>query len=126
MPAKFPKPCRKTNCPNVTTERAGYCSDHMATENTWNKWQQIKGNVTQRGYGHRWRKIRTLIIERDSGLCQQCIRNGRVTAGLDVDHILPKSQGGSDNYVNLELLCRACHNIKTAGGGVKSLQPTGK
>jgi 5-methylcytosine-specific restriction endonuclease McrA len=29
-----------------------------------------------------------------------------------VDHVVPKSKGGSDNFDNLQLLCRKCNNDK--------------
>ena len=31
-----------------------------------------------------------------------------------VDHIIPKKEGGPDTYVNLRLLCRSCHDQKSA------------
>jgi RNA-directed DNA polymerase len=33
---------------------------------------------------------------------------------MEVDHILPKSQGGKSDYSNLQLLHRHCHDTKTA------------
>jgi RNA-directed DNA polymerase len=33
---------------------------------------------------------------------------------MEVDHILPKSQGGNGDYSNLQLLHRHCHDNKTA------------
>jgi 5-methylcytosine-specific restriction endonuclease McrA len=32
---------------------------------------------------------------------------------LDVDHIVPRSRGGTDNIENLQTLCRNCHRRKT-------------
>lgn len=31
----------------------------------------------------------------------------------DVDHILPKRRGGTDQESNLQSLCSTCHNRKT-------------
>jgi RNA-directed DNA polymerase len=36
---------------------------------------------------------------------------------MEVDHIIPRSQGGSDRYWNLQLLHRHCHDLKTAKDG---------
>lgn len=36
------------------------------------------------------------------------------TTNLEVDHMLPLSKGGSNEYDNLWLLCRECHKDKTA------------
>jgi RNA-directed DNA polymerase len=33
---------------------------------------------------------------------------------MEIDHKLPKSQGGSHSHKNLELLHRHCHDVKTA------------
>ncbi|MFO7092573.1 HNH endonuclease, partial [Limnospira platensis] len=33
---------------------------------------------------------------------------------IEVDHIVPRSQGGKDEYKNLQLLHRHCHDDKTA------------
>ena len=46
-------------------------------------------------------------------LCQECLRHGRFVTGNDVDHIVPKALGGSDDMDNLQTLCRACHKQKT-------------
>jgi RNA-directed DNA polymerase len=32
---------------------------------------------------------------------------------MEVDHIIPKSKGGKDEYSNLQLLHRQCHVEKT-------------
>jgi len=81
------------------------------------KWQrstkQQGKTTTERGYGAAWRKIRAPIIKRDDGLCQRCLRYGRVTAFFAVDHVIPKSKGGSDYEDNLECICKQCHKIKT-------------
>lgn len=56
---------------------------------------------------------RNRIRERDSGLCQACKREGKVTIGVDVDHIKPLWAGGSDEDDNKELLCLSHHQEKT-------------
>ncbi|MFO7092648.1 HNH endonuclease, partial [Limnospira platensis] len=33
---------------------------------------------------------------------------------IEIDHIVPRSQGGKDDYKNLQLLHRHCHDDKTA------------
>ena len=48
------------------------------------------------------------IIERDGNKCKRC--------GLkwnQIDHIQPKSAGGSNKLENLQLLCTKCHEKKT-------------
>jgi len=110
MPARSLTPCRE--CKQLTRNQHGLCDAHKHV--TWERFQRIKGNVTQRGYGHHWRILRTRILERDNGLCVECRRNGHVTTAIQVDHIVPKDQGGTDDHDNLQSLCKPCHASKTA------------
>lgn len=64
-----------------------------------------------------WKGVndRNRIRARDCGLCQECRRQGRVSAGTVVDHIVPLWKGGSDEDSNKELLCQTpCHDAKSA------------
>ena len=38
----------------------------------------------------------------------------RVASFMHVDHILPRSKGGSDDDFNLQTLCRSCNLHKSA------------
>ena len=62
----------------------------------------------QRGYDRRWQAIRAAILA-DHPLCAECS-----ALATDVDHIVPRRQGGSDHESNLQALCHACHGRKTA------------
>jgi len=75
---------------------------------------QARGTAEQRGYGSEWKRLRKLVIKRDKYQCQECRRQGRVTPGQDVDHIVNKAQGGTDALDNLQYLCGPCHKEKTA------------
>ncbi|MBQ2263252.1 MAG: HNH endonuclease [Loktanella sp.] len=77
-------------------------------------WQGDRGTRHQRGYGHRWVKLRDTILQRDGHLCIPCLHNGRPTPAKQVDHITPKSQGGTDEHDNLQSICVDCHKAKTA------------
>lgn len=114
MPARIPRPCRKSGCAGKTTDRSGYCDDHQKTEGSWNQWQKAKGNTTQRGYGHDWQKIRQRVIERDNNLCQPCMAAGRLRNADAVDHIKAKAHGGTNAMSNLQAICNECHKGKTA------------
>ena len=108
-------PCRAYGCPNVVRSRLqkGYCDEHADKRTGWAKTQERKGNTTERGYGHAWRKLRAQVLERDGYLCQACKAKGRITPATDVDHIVNKASGGTDDIDNLQALCRACHKAKT-------------
>jgi 5-methylcytosine-specific restriction endonuclease McrA len=63
----------------------------------------------QRGYGKEWKRIRRLVR---ADACERC----GVASDLTVDHVVPRSMGGSDDVSNLRTLCRSCHAVI----GVKS------
>lgn len=79
-------------------------------------WQPdtLRGNRHQRGYGTTWERLRVAILERDSYLCQACLRTGRVTPATQVDHVIPKAHGGTDDECNLSSICAPCHRYKTS------------
>jgi 5-methylcytosine-specific restriction enzyme A len=76
------------------------------------KWQG-KASRHERGYGTAWNKIRNAVMQRDQHLCQPCLMMGRPTPAREVDHIIPKSQGGTDDMDNLQCICTECHKDKT-------------
>ncbi len=64
---------------------------------------------TGRG-GRPWRRLKEKIQLRDNWTCQHC---RRVTAQLELDHIVNVAQGGTDDESNLQSLCPPCHKDKT-------------
>ena len=75
--------------------------------------EQKKGNRHARGYGAAWSRLRRRIMERDSMLCQPCKSAGRISGATQVDHIVSKAQGGTDDPDNLQAICDSCHKAKT-------------
>jgi 5-methylcytosine-specific restriction endonuclease McrA len=59
-----------------------------------------------------WRARRMRILTRDAFRCRSC---GRVASGhnVNVDHVVPLADGGTDDDDNLQTLCRSCHGRKT-------------
>ena len=57
----------------------------------------------------KWRRRETII--RDEYTCQKCgVKGGpKGDASLEVHHITPVSEGGSDDLDNLKTLCADCH-----------------
>lgn len=66
-----------------------------------------------RGYGTAWDKVRALALQRDRHLCIPCLAGGRPTPATQVDHIMPKAKGGTDDLANLQSICTPCHEAKT-------------
>lgn len=63
-----------------------------------------------------------MVLMRDGGLCQPCRRDGRVTPATEVDHIVPKAEGGTDSHDNLQAICTACHREKTQQEATRARQ----
>ena len=57
--------------------------------------------------------LRKSILARDCELCQVCFAAGRVTLAREVDHIVSKEMGGSNDPSNLQSICKPCHQLKT-------------
>jgi len=55
---------------------------------------------------------KSFLYEIQLGKCQKC-HKGFAKNVLTVDHIKPKSIGGNNSLLNLQLLCFKCHNQKT-------------
>ncbi|BAZ36735.1 reverse transcriptase [Calothrix sp. NIES-4101] len=54
------------------------------------------------------------LLKWQKGKCAHCGLFFRENDVMEIDHIIPKSQGGKDEYKNWQLLHRHCHDTKTA------------
>ena len=116
MPQAPKHPCAHPSCGALTNGR--YCPAHHQDKSNYRHTK----TAAQRGYGTAWRKLRLIVLRRDNGLCQYCLKEGRVKQAQVIDHIKPKCAGGTDDIDNLQSLCHKCHNRKTStedskGGG---------
>lgn len=76
--------------------------------------EKARGNAFQRGYcDARWFAIRKKVLLRDAYQCTSCKKVCHSKGDAQVDHIIPKDHGGSDDESNLQVLCRSCHSRKT-------------
>ncbi|MCU7916559.1 MAG: HNH endonuclease [Candidatus Thiodiazotropha sp. (ex Gloverina cf. vestifex)] len=105
MPSRLLSVCPHPGCNALT--KGGRCQKHKVESN----WQDDKrrGTRQQRGYGAEWQRIRKRILKRDGYLCQVC----RMRDATQVDHIVPKVKGGTDDPANLRAICKPCHATKT-------------
>lgn len=120
LPTSAMRVCRKQGCYSAHKNKNGYCEKHQSSAIGW---YERKSNWDGKGSTRRWRtKLRPAVLRRDEGLCQPCLRAGRYTPGTEVDHIISKANGGTDDLDNLELICTECHKAKTSqerGGASK-------
>jgi len=56
----------------------------------------------------------TMLLKKQKGKCTHCGLYFREEDVIEVDHLIPKSMGGKDDYKNLQILHRHCHDDKTA------------
>ena len=57
------------------------------------------------------------LLKKQKGKCAHCDLFFRESDVIEVDHKIPRSQGGKDFYDNWQLLHRHCHDTKTANDG---------
>ncbi|MFM6518192.1 MAG: HNH endonuclease, partial [Microcystis panniformis] len=57
------------------------------------------------------------LLKKQQGKCSRCGQYFTPSDLIEVDHIHPLSLGGKDEYKNLQLLHRHCHDDKSATDG---------
>lgn len=73
----------------------------------------------RRQHSSLWQATRQRIWQRDQGRCQGFYCRDQPFYSLSqeeaqIDHILEKSQGGTDADANLRTLCRRCHCLRAS------------
>jgi 5-methylcytosine-specific restriction protein A len=59
------------------------------------------------------RRLKRAVLMEEP-LCRLHRARGRMVEATQVDHIVPRREGGADERPNLQPLCAACHSYKTA------------
>ena len=68
---------------------------------------EIQGIKYQQGPLYRT-NLRAAVLQRDGNKCVYCNRSGK-RQHLELDHVVPRSNGGTDRYDNLVAACRPCN-----------------
>lgn len=110
MPSRALRPCMYQGC-SALVRSGRYCQAHQAAVSQ--SYDAQRGSASRRGYGSRWRRLRMMYL-REHPLCVVCAAEKRIVPATEVDHIVPKREGGSDDDDNLQALCKVCHSRKTA------------
>lgn len=111
------RPCSKFGCGNLSRSR--YCEEHTQEHAVQTKQYDrfARDERTVRFYSSTaWKRLRETVKIRANGLCSMCLDDKRIVVGVIVDHIIPVKVNWRLRLVedNLQLLCRSCHNKKTA------------
>lgn len=108
------RPCAVPGCPELLDPGQSRCRAHA------DQAEQVRGSRIVRGYDNEWLRLRAWFMSLPANqLCRVCQSNGIVTIATDCDHITPFRSIRDPLRLatsNLQPLCRACHNRKTAGG----------
>lgn len=110
MPEKPKRPCRKPGCANLTT--SGYCDDHGGeVAVVRRRYDDSRGNATDRGYDCQWKRTRNVVMRRDKYLCLRCLSVDRITPATEVHHTIPVAMAPERMHeTNLLIsVCRSCH-----------------
>ena len=105
MPHRPRRPCSYPGCPRLTEGR--FCEEHAREEAK--RYEKYERNPTVRKrYGKTWRVVRAAYVL-SHPLCEECLKRGVYKPVEQVHHIIPLSEGGTNEADNLMSLCRACH-----------------
>lgn len=80
-------------------------------DGNWTYWS------TRKGTSYDVPKRVAILLKKQKGKCNLCGQYFTPEDVVEIDHIHPTSLGGKDEYKNLQLLHRHCHDIKTATDG---------
>ena len=58
-------------------------------------------------------RSKAFLLKRQKGKCNHCGLYFKEGDSLELDHIIPKSNGGTNRRDNLQLLHKHCHHDKT-------------
>lgn len=123
MPQRPLKPCKKIGCSNLTRDISGYCEEHkkeaierehMRKQRQYKEYdKKRKGEIQWNFYkSAEWERIRQVALARDNYLCQECLKEGRLTVSNTVHHIIEIKTDWSKrlDLDNLVTLCEYHHN----------------
>lgn len=90
--------------------------DQLVRDSSYCAFHQLEADINREKKASRkllkggeWKRQRAKALSRDN---YQCVRCGNAI-NLTVDHLIPRSKGGTNELSNLQTLCTECHITKT-------------
>ncbi|WP_324702178.1 HNH endonuclease signature motif containing protein, partial [Lyngbya sp. CCY1209] len=78
--------------------------DASTYDGNWVYW------ATRRGKSAEIPNQEARLLKDQKGKCKWCGQHFTIEDQVETDHIIPRSLGGKDDYKNLQLLHRHCHD----------------
>lgn len=69
-----------------------------------------------------WDMVRADLLSRSGWLCDYCDAP-LAWKGSEIDHIIPRRQGGTDHYVNFAIACIHCNRSKGGRNSYEWMDP---
>jgi 5-methylcytosine-specific restriction protein A len=118
MGMQLNKRCAHAGCRELIPTTETYCAKHKRNADRQYDKQRYRSDPSYIKLYHskEWRAIREQAMIRDHGLCQECLKHERIEQAKVVDHIKRVDEHPELRLElsNLQSLCKACHNKKTA------------
>ena len=110
MPLRLKTRCRHPGCGRAV--RGAYCDEHAKLSHDP---VRGRGSAARRGYDRQWEHVAEERRRLDCHLCQECLKQQRVTMSSTVDHIIPiyVRPDWRLEIENTQVLCNRCHAVKT-------------
>ena len=95
--------CAMPGCSMLVTR--GRCVKHAIP--TAQGWTQDTGRIR----GRELQRLRMQLF-RDEPFCRVCVQAGQRTVATIRDHIIPRTEGGTEDDNNIQPMCESCHQVK--------------
>ena len=86
-------------------------AERQQTARDYNAYVREEEEAARKSSGYRGTAFANTPSNRGWYTCPRCGKKFRAS-GIDVDHIIPQSQGGDNSIDNLQLLCAHCNRSK--------------
>jgi len=99
--------CPVVGCAELISGSARYCAQHTRERRP----PDNRPSSAQRGYDTEWQKIRAAYLAAHPWcVVKECPPH----PATEVDHIVARSEGGTNDFINLRGYCRSHHSMRTA------------